>query len=239
MGEQPCPDICTGWCAPVSRHRAQGKGQGSTLEQEVKWWKTWASSACTEVTGNCHFPGYSSKKSVKQTNYIHKSLSLQPPFSDVYLHTENILTNHLLFAWRKLLELFRDASWPFLGKDSPSGSWVGCTVQSSKPGGKSFPPGPGDQSPNTQSINSTKSSSAAKKTSFFQRMEHATTVDWVLPLWNVILTLIEIGQTGKTYCLQKKGLLIHCSLPTENSPATIQDASRRGKKEDNNIKKSN
>lgn len=126
MGGQPCPDIHTGWCAPVSRHRAQGKGQGSTLKQEVKWWKTWASSACTEVTGNCHFPGYSSKKRVKPTNCIHKSLNSQPPFSDAYLHTGNILTNHLLFAWRKLHELFWDAPCPFLGKDSPSGSWVGA-----------------------------------------------------------------------------------------------------------------
>lgn len=100
----------------------------------------------------------------------------------------------------------------------------------SKPGGKSFLPDPGDQSPNTQWINSTKSSSSAKKTSFFQRVEGATTVDWILPLRSVIVKFVEIGQTGKTQCLQKKGLLIHCSLPTENSPATIQHASRKEKK---------
>lgn len=133
-------------------------------------------------------------------------------------------------------EMHPDHFWV---KKAPLGAGWGCTVQSSKPGGKSFPQGPGDQSLNTQSINSARSSSSAKKTSFFQRMEGATTVDWVLPLCNVILRLIEIGQTGKTYCVQKKGLLIHCSLPTENSPATIQHTSRWEKKKDNNIKKSN
>lgn len=118
----------------------------------------------------------------------------------------------------------------FWGKTTLLGDGWGCTVQAPRPGGKSFPPGLSDQSPNTQWINSTKSSSAAKKTSLFQRVERATTVDWILPLWSVILKFIKTGQTGKTYCLQKKGLLIHCSLPTENSPATIQHASRRKKK---------
>lgn len=139
MGRQPCPDIHMGWSAPVSRHRARGKGKSSTLKQEVNWWKTWASSACTEATGNCYFPSYSSKKRVKQTNYIHKSLHLQPPFSDAYLHPENTLTNHLIFAWKKLHQLFWDASWPFLGKGRPSGSWVGVHSASLQAWGQELP----------------------------------------------------------------------------------------------------
>lgn len=53
---------------------------GFYTETRENWWKTRASSACTEVTGNCHFPGYRSKKKMKHMNYIHKSPSLQPPW---------------------------------------------------------------------------------------------------------------------------------------------------------------
>lgn len=104
------------------------------MKQEVNWWKTWASSACTEGTGNCHFPGYSSKKRVKQTNYIHKSPNLQPPLSDVYLHPENTLTNHLIFlifAWKELHALFMKGTFEmhrehFWGKTALLEARWGC-----------------------------------------------------------------------------------------------------------------
>lgn len=137
MGRQPCPDIHTGWSAPVSRHRAQEKGQGSTLKQEVNWWKTWASSACTEVSGNCHSLSATAQRKEWNRLIISTKVLIWNHHSQMHTCTLKIF---LQITWslheRNFMNSFEMHPDHFWGKTDLLEAGWGCTVQTSKPGGK-------------------------------------------------------------------------------------------------------